>query len=312
MGASSSVDEAQFNSLKNTVNSQAGRINALDALKSKVDNLSTAAASGIEYAKLAESINKETAYRENLAKAIANNPNDLGKNLAEEIGKSNSIIENINSKLSASTTLQDKVADTLSSNEKYKERIRGLKGADGNIGDQAALKSNLFDKGNTMWCADGEFCQIPTAKKGGELGGIRFSDRWSGFPDKQVNGKWNSEISNDTVDFKQLMIVGNKSGGGNRKVGIWDQLNVWGYTHLDGDLWVKGKINQRDIFAELDDLKNNAVRKDAEYAIRATQPSNDGDWVYLTRHDEWNGGRGKHATYHAGKGAWQRFKFDQY
>jgi hypothetical protein len=32
----------------------------------------------------------------------------------------------------------------------------------------------------------------------------------------------------------------------------------------------------------LDDLKNNAVRKDAEYAIQATRPS----WVYLTRHDD--------------------------
>ena len=171
MGASSSVDEAQFNALKNTVNSQASKINALDALKSKVDNLSTAAASGIEYTKLAEAINKEANYRENLAVAIAKNPNDLGANLAAEIGKNNSILENLNSKLAASTTLQDKVADTLSSNDKYKERIRGSKGVDGSIGDQAALKSNLFDKGNTMWCADGEFCEIPTNKKGINLSG---------------------------------------------------------------------------------------------------------------------------------------------
>ena len=200
MGASSSVDEAQFNSLKNTVNSLSGRINALDALKSKVDNLSTAAASGIEYTKLAEAINKEANYRENLAKEIAKNPNEFGANLAAEIGKNNSIIENLNSKLGASTTLQDKVADALSSNEKYKERIRGPKGVDGNIGDQAALKSNLFDKGNTLWCADGELCQIPTSKKGvviqGALGAgntltVKEMDgSWSGANFKRRDGQW--------------------------------------------------------------------------------------------------------------------------
>jgi hypothetical protein len=242
MGASSSVDEAQFKSLQNTVNSQASKINALSGLEKQISDVNKAAASGIEYSKLAEAINKETNYRQNLAVAIAQNPNDLGKNLADEIGKSNSIIENLNSKLAASTTLQDKVADTLSSNDKYKERIRGPKGADGSIGDQAALKSNLFDTGYTMWCADGEFCKIPDKKKGGEIGGIRFSDKFSSYPNEQRNGKWTSEISNDTDVDKKLMIVGNKSGGGARRVGIWDELQVHGEFGVDKETKLKGDV----------------------------------------------------------------------
>jgi hypothetical protein len=337
MGASSSVDEAQLKALQNTVNSQAGKINALDALKSKVDNLSTAAASGIEYTKLAEAINKEANYRENLAKEIAKNPNELGANLAAEIGKNNSIIENLNSKLGASTTLQDKVADTLSSNDKYKERIRGPKGVDGNIGDQAALKSNLFEKGNTMWCADGEFCQIPDKKKGGDLGGIRLSDKWSGYPDAQRNGKWTSEISNDTDGFKKLMIVGNKSGGGARRVGIWDELQVHGNLLVDGqtikfhdtnfgrrddwirilqnpddlnsynvgiaakNLWARDKlwVAGRDILAEIDDIKNRYVPKNTHIRIRSSK-----DDGYLQAADPWDARRS------ANRGSWERWWID--
>ncbi len=54
---------------------------------------------------------------------------------------------------------------------------------------------------------------------------LLFSTKWTGFPDDKPNG---AEISNDTDDFKQLMIVGNKSAGGVRTVGVWDKLNVNG------------------------------------------------------------------------------------
>ena len=55
---------------------------------------------------------------------------------------------------------------------------------------------------------------------------IRLSSGWTGSTDA-ANGV-NSEISNDVGNFKQLMIVGNRSAGGNRKVGIWDELTVNG------------------------------------------------------------------------------------
>jgi hypothetical protein len=54
MGGTSSIDQAQFEALKDTVNAQA---DLLEALKSKVDSLTKK--SSIEYTTFAEVINKE-------------------------------------------------------------------------------------------------------------------------------------------------------------------------------------------------------------------------------------------------------------
>ena len=64
-----------------------------------------------------------------------------------------------------------------------------------------------------------------------ETNNIRFSSKWNGYPDTGID---KSEISNDTDVFKKLMIVGNKSGGAERRVGIWDQLDVHGGMRADG------------------------------------------------------------------------------
>ena len=61
---------------------------------------------------------------------------------------------------------------------------------------------------------------------------IRFSSGWTGFPDSRPNC---AEISNDTVGYKTLMIVGNRSNGGARRVSVWDALEVNGVFHLNAD-----------------------------------------------------------------------------
>ncbi len=62
---------------------------------------------------------------------------------------------------------------------------------------------------------------------------LKFTNAFTGFPDNTTYG---SEISNDINSYKTLMIVGNKSAGGSRQVGIWDKLTV------NGDLVVTGTI----------------------------------------------------------------------
>jgi hypothetical protein len=59
--------------------------------------------------------------------------------------------------------------------------------------------------------------------------GIRLSGKW-------MNGATatNSEIANDTGTYKKLMIIGNKSAGSVRKVGIWDHLDVHGNQSNSG------------------------------------------------------------------------------
>lgn len=63
------------------------------------------------------------------------------------------------------------------------------------------------------------------------LNNIRFTKGWTEFANEN-----NSEISNDTSLYKTLMIVGNKSSGGTRNVGMWDNVDV------NGDLNVTNKL----------------------------------------------------------------------
>ena len=216
MGAqTSTVDEAKFNALQNKVNSVQSQISGFNDLKTKVNDISTAAASAIEYSKLAEAINKETAYRENLAKAIAKNPNELSVPLVVELSKSTAALQALNENLSKNTVFQDKVADTLSNNPTYKTRIRGEQGAAGNIGDKAALKSNLFDTGLTMWCADGELCELPKGK-GGVKGSFEVGDG--------LRVKGNKILFNNHPDMNHG--IQKRNGGGDFKDGPF--IHGWG------------------------------------------------------------------------------------
>jgi hypothetical protein len=61
---------------------------------------------------------------------------------------------------------------------------------------------------------------------------LRFSSAWTGFPDDKTNG---AEICNDTNGHKTLMIIGNKSNGGGRRVSIWDILEVNGAFHVNNN-----------------------------------------------------------------------------
>jgi len=61
---------------------------------------------------------------------------------------------------------------------------------------------------------------------------IRFSSVWTAFPDDKTNG---AEICNDTTGYKTLMIVGNKSNGGGRRVSIWDILEVGGSFQINNN-----------------------------------------------------------------------------
>ena len=68
---------------------------------------------------------------------------------------------------------------------------------------------------------------VGATRLGSDANPIRFTSGWSGFPDSATN---QAEISNDTGTYKTLMIVGNKSAGGGRKVSIWDRLEVNGQS----------------------------------------------------------------------------------
>jgi hypothetical protein len=111
------------------------------------------------------------------------------------------------------------------------------------IGDQRSTNDQLIidqlDKKNNWH----QYLMMADGNVGLNNNKLRISNNWTGFPDKETD---QSEISNDTNAFKKLMIVGNKSAGGERKVGIWDTLdvngtlNVKGQTNVNGPLYIKG------------------------------------------------------------------------
>lgn len=81
-----------------------------------------------------------------------------------------------------------------------------------------------------------------------EIGGggnpLRMTSMWSSFTDAKPNA---AEISNDTNNYKALMIVGNRSGGGVRRIAMWDRVDVIGRLVVgpggDAGLTVNGPID---------------------------------------------------------------------
>jgi len=57
------------------------------------------------------------------------------------------------------------------------------------------------------------------------IGDTYFTRNYHGYP--EVNANF-AEISNDQSTYSQLMLVGQRSASGNRRVGVWDQLQIGG------------------------------------------------------------------------------------
>ena len=228
MGAGGSgIDPDDYASLKASVNSLKSSVNSLNTLKSQVDSLATAAAKGINYSDLALAITNNDTNKNALATAIASNPNKLGEALAGSIGTNTTVIQSLQDKLGVNTIFQTAMADTLST-DKYKIKFQGPKGADGNIGDASALKSNLFDQGRTLWCADGNLCKIPAGDKGIDwgYGGTKMYDdgQLKIESDDNIYVRTNNEdrihINNDRVKVNKLESAGDVVAN-QIKIGTW-------------------------------------------------------------------------------------------
>ena len=112
--------------------------------------------------------------------------------------------------------------------------------------------NTLLDiKPKTMWCADGDFCQVPAGKKGFTNGAMI--------------------IDNNTIKNDRAGEAGRVHVYGGERLYLLNKDGVivgreWGGN---GNLQVQGNINVsgRDLLAELDDLWRNVVRKDRNYEI---------------------------------------------
>lgn len=121
------------------------------------------------------------------------------------------------------------------------------------------------------------YSSLTAAEAGVVIGDhLLFSDVWSSFPDG-AGITHRSEIANDTGSYKALMIVGNKSAGGNRRVAMWDRVTV------NGEFIVTGSLLDQNQLAAWTNLTSYTTNW-ADYGSpwRGVQYKKFGDMVFLT------------------------------
>jgi hypothetical protein len=122
----------------------------------------------------------------------------------------------------------------------------GLKGKDSQVPGPSGKDGEVtydFMRGNTLWCADSDFCTMPKTKTGVDYGGAKLYN--------ETNAKGSFSNFNIESDNDVFVIIGN-----NRTLRV-----------------TKDKIfvGKRDILKELDDIKDNIVRKDRTYGIKSAK-----------------------------------------
>lgn len=100
-----------------------------------------------------------------------------------------------------------------------------------------------FMRNNTFWCADSDFCTLPNLKTGVDYGGAKLYN--------ESNAKGDFSNFNIESDNDVYIIIGN-----NRTLRVTKD---------------KLFIGKRDILKELDDLKDNIVRKDRIYGVKSAK-----------------------------------------
>jgi len=104
---------------------------------------------------------------------------------------------------------------------------------------------------------------------------LKFSRNWSGYNDNKSDA---AEISNDTKDFKTLMIVGNKAAGGPRRVSVWDKLEVNGQLCVGNNCVDQNTFNKGGGVGP--DPKFNSVGRDGDDWFRIFGTGKNGTALY--------------------------------
>jgi hypothetical protein len=183
-----------------------------------------------EVAKLA-TINN--AFMQSLGTNIVANATTLSENVAkaltDDVVRRNTLVDAVHIK----PTFQDAIADKLSSNATYRARI---KGDPGDAANPESLKLAL--KPQTMWCADGDFCEAPANKAGVMLPSKLFVLA----KDQKIDGKdWNKGLHIQNPDGRFTHFPAG------------DQINyIRGNTQIDGNTQIYGntRVNGNVILNE--------------------------------------------------------------
>ena len=166
MGNSASASE--LTSLKSKVKALETKTSDYATIKTQVADASSNAAKSIDYETLAKKITDVSSYNDKVAAALAKNSGALGEGLAAKMGKDDNVTTRIVTGLQDNTSFAKTVSDKLTDEAGgFRDRLRGDKGAPGELASsKEAVKKALYDTKYTMWCADGDICQVPATNKG--------------------------------------------------------------------------------------------------------------------------------------------------
>ncbi len=138
-------------------------------------------------AQVVEKLKIDNTFMTSLGTNIAKNSTELATSVASSIGTSDAIRSQIVSSLQSRQEFLNALADKLTSDNTYKARITGPPGS---IADLTSLENTLRPR--SLWCADGDFCKLPSAKN----------------PDGSYKAKWGIEIPGQGTTGGQITSPG--------------------------------------------------------------------------------------------------------
>ena len=167
---------SDYDTLKKQVSESSSNYDTLSSnyntLKNQVADSSSNAGKSIDYEDLAKKITAIGANNDKIAEAILKIPGTLGEKVAEKIGTNKSVTDRIVTGLEDNMTFAKTISDKLTDETGlFRDRLKGEKGAPGELASsKEAVKKALYDSKYTMWCADGDICQVPAGNKGIKIG----------------------------------------------------------------------------------------------------------------------------------------------
>lgn len=136
------------------------------AVNTKIDSMSSPDPSVV-----VPSLINNQSFLNNISTKIAASATELGKNVASNLPEATR--NELKNAVLTSDQFKKDMGTVLTTNPGFQS---ALKGDTGSIASDAALKASIQPK--TIWCAEGELCDIPTGKKGIKwgYGGSRIHD----------------------------------------------------------------------------------------------------------------------------------------
>jgi hypothetical protein len=290
MGSSSSSN-ADISTLKSQVTTLQNKLSNYDRVSTAALNPSTNVT--VDYDALGTKLVTTSDNLSKIRDSLINSGTKLSDAVVPAMASNEAIKTAIRSSITANTDFANSVAGLLTSNDTYKAKLKGDPGTPGSIGDYTAVKSNLHSStlngakhGATIWCGDGEICQLPQGTNGIQIGG------------------WTIQEEGDQLVFKR----GNVDTGDNK-------------PHLrmaaDGNFWVSRSTSRgwvADMIGDKQNQLNNKINVNDTIWLRNPKQGNYLGWA------DWgqNGGCLNISGYKCdipkiggGRGEWEKFVIER-